>query len=217
MCGEHTTHSAGWNDTKPPEYPARVGALLAASSGMHGATVENFGFATAVVTSQVGDLAKAGQDGKQGKARVYAETDEAAACVAFGPDVIVLGPFGKHDALGPFSTHNNFDDAPLFTADEYADGLKKLVGWAQLIAGASKVLLALPIPYPYGSTAHTTSTVVLPATERVAAELSLETIDLHSVFAGREDAFTDPDHLTEEDIDLLAQTVAAAVRPAAKL
>jgi hypothetical protein len=39
--------------------------------------------------------------------QVYSETAEAAQCVAFGPDVVVLGPFGKHDALGPFSTHNN--------------------------------------------------------------------------------------------------------------
>ena len=58
---------------------------------------------------------------------------------------------------------------------------------------------------------------MLPATEQVAAELSLETIDLHSVFAGRRGAYTDPDHLTDEDIDLLAQTVAAVLHPAAKL
>ncbi len=206
-CGEHTTHSAGWKDGSPPEYPARLGALL----GDVGAEVGNFGFATAVVTSVVSDIAKAGKDGKQGKARVYSETDAAAACVAFQPDVVVLGPFGKHDALGPFSTHNNYDDEPLFEPEEYTAGLRALVQWATEIAGAKRVILALPIPYPYGSTSHTTSTLVLPCTADLAAELELETIDTHAPFAGRAEAYTDPDHLTDADIDLLAETVAAVV------
>jgi hypothetical protein len=205
-CGEHTTHSAGWKQGSPPEYPARVDALLGA-----GFEVGNFGFATAVVTSIVSDMAKAGKDGKQGKARVYNETEEAAACVAFRPDVVVLGPFGKHDALGPFSTHNNYDDAPLFSPAEYTTGLRALVRWATETAHAKRVILALPIPYPYGSTDATTSTIVLPCTLELAAELGLETIDTHAPFAGREEAFTDPDHLTDPDIDLLAETVAAAV------
>ena len=164
-CGEHTTHSAGWKEGSPPEYPARLGALLGDA-----AEVGNFGFATAVVTNIVSDLAKAGKDGKQGKARVYSETAEAAACVAFRPDVIVLGPFGKHDALGPFSTHNNYDDDPLFGPKEYTAGLRALVRCATETAGAKRVILALPIPYPHGSTERTTSTLVLPCTVDLAAE-----------------------------------------------
>jgi hypothetical protein len=53
-CGEHTTHSSGWKPGQPPEYPARVGALLAdAGRGFESFEVANFGFATAVVTPQV--------------------------------------------------------------------------------------------------------------------------------------------------------------------
>ena len=47
------------------------------------------------------------------------------------------------------------------------------------------MLLALPIPYPHGSTTHTTSTVVLPATLELAAELALQTVDCYAPFAGR--------------------------------
>ena len=101
-CGEHTTHSS--HPAFLPEYPGRVGELLGADY-----EVENFGFATAVVTAAVGDPAKEGG----GKARVYSETEEAAACAAFAPDIIVLGPFGKHDALGPFSTHDTCEPAPI--------------------------------------------------------------------------------------------------------
>ena len=76
------------------------------------------------------------------------------------------------------------DDAePLFDEALFTSELKKLVAWAQG-TGAKRVILPLPIPYPFGSTEHTTSTLVLPATQAVAAELGLETIDLHSPFAG---------------------------------
>jgi hypothetical protein len=96
----------------------------------------------------------------------------------------VLGPFGKHDALGPFSTHDTYDVAPIFSKDEYKAGLRELVDWATNTVGASRVILALPIPFPFGSALHTTSTLVLPATLEVAAELRLQTVDLNAPFAG---------------------------------
>eukprot|EP01049_Picozoa_sp_SAG25_P006916 SAG25_NODE_543_length_7045_cov_4.651166_2_plen_112_part_00 len=69
-----------------------------------------------------------------------------------------------------------YDAAPLFDKEDFKKGLRALVRWATTTAGASRVLLALPIPYPFGSTEHTTTTVVLPATVEVAAELSLQTV-----------------------------------------
>ena len=73
------------------------------------------------------------------------------------------------------------------------------------------VLLALPIPFPFGSAAHSCASVILPATQAVAQELSLATIDLYSPFRDQADKFTDADHLTDDAIDLLASSVAAAV------
>ena len=65
---------------------------------------------------------------------------------------------------------------PLFDKNDFKKGLYALVRWATNTAGASRVLLALPIPYPFGSTEHTTTRLVLPATQEVAAELSLPTV-----------------------------------------
>lgn len=75
-----------------------------------------------------------------------------------------------------------YDAAPLFDKEDFKKGLRALVRWATTTAGASRVLLALPIPYPFGSTEHTTTTVVLPATVEVAAELSLQTVRQHSIY-----------------------------------
>jgi hypothetical protein len=97
-CGEHTTHSG--HPAFLPEYPARVAASLGAAGKEY--AVSNFGFPTAVVTEAVSRPAEAGG----GKARLYSETEPARLCAAWRPDVVVLGPFGKHDALGPFSTHD---------------------------------------------------------------------------------------------------------------
>ena len=73
------------------------------------------------------------------------------------------------------------------------------------------MLLAEPIRFPFGSTAHSCASVILPATQAVAQELSLATIDLYSSFRDQADKFTDADHLTDDAIDLLASSVAAAV------
>ena len=98
-CGEHTTHSS--HPAFLPEYPERLANLLVAA-GKHGCEVSNFGFPTAVVTEAVSRPAETGG----GKARLYSETEQARLCAAWQPDIVVLGPFGKHDALGPFSTHD---------------------------------------------------------------------------------------------------------------
>ena len=48
-------------------------------------------------------------------------------------------------------------------------------------AGAA-VLLATPIPFPFGSTDHTCATVVLPATQALAQELDLPVVDLYAAY-----------------------------------
>ena len=56
-----------------------------------GHEVQNFGFPTAVV------CARNAPDVEGGKAKQYLDTDEAKACAEWGPDLVLLGPFGKHD------------------------------------------------------------------------------------------------------------------------
>jgi hypothetical protein len=198
-CGEHTTHSG--HPEFLPEYPGRVAALLGSD-----VDVQNFGFPMATACRK---NAPAG-----GKTTFFVDTAEAAQCVVFRPNVIVLGPFGKQDTLGPFRSDDVYGDQPwqLFSQDEYAGGLKELCEWA-LGTGAT-VLLALPIPFPFGSAAHSCASVIVSATQAVAKELSLSTIDLYSSFENQADKFTDADHLTDAAIDLLASSVAAAVSAA---
>ena len=149
-----------------------------------------------------------------GKTTFFADTDEATQCVKFKPDVIVLGPFGKQDTLGPFRSDDKYADQPWqpFSQTDYTEGLKELCAWA-LGTGAT-VLLALPIPFPFGSAAHSCASVILPATQAVAKELSLTTIDLYSPFRNQIGKFTDADHLADAAIDLVASSVAAAVAAA---
>eukprot|EP01045_Picozoa_sp_COSAG04_P032421 COSAG04_NODE_6350_length_1350_cov_1.347722_2_plen_148_part_00 len=80
-CGEHTTHSG--HPEFLPEYPGRVDALLGSD-----VDVQNFGFAMATACRK---NAPAG-----GKTTFFADTAEAAQCVEFKPDVIVLGPSAPH-------------------------------------------------------------------------------------------------------------------------
>ena len=127
---------------------------------------------------------------------------------------VPLRRFGKQDTLGPFRDDDEYADEPWqpFSQDEYAGGLRELCDWAT--GTGATVLLALPIPFPFGSAAHSCASVILPATQAVAQELSLATIDLYSSFRDQVDKFTDADHLTDDAIDLLASSVAAAVSAA---
>ena len=61
-------------------------------------------------------------------------SDEAAECAAWEPDVVLLGPFGKHDSLGQYPPPPDgarYDDPATFTEEEYKSELKGIVEWAQ--------------------------------------------------------------------------------------
>ena len=159
-------------------------------------------------------LATAAPEVEGGKAKQYMDTDEAAACAEWKPDIVVLGPFGKHDALGQYPPPKGgarYDAPASFTTEEYYAELKELVAWAQGF-GAKLVALALPVPFPFGSKDHAGAQIVRPATAKLAADLGLPVIDLFSPFADRKEAFTDADHLEDKEIDLMAETTASALR-----
>ena len=93
-----------------------------------GHSVENFGFPTAVVCS------KNAPDVEGGKAKQYLDTDEAKACAEWQPDIVVLGPFGKHDALGQYPPPPGgarYDEPPTFSEEEFYTELKEMVKWGQ--------------------------------------------------------------------------------------
>lgn len=93
-----------------------------------GHTVKNFGFPTAVVCS------KNAPDVQGGKAKQYLDTDEAKECSEWQPDVVILGPFGKHDALGQYPPPPGgarYDEPATFSEQEFYEELLGMVKWAQ--------------------------------------------------------------------------------------
>lgn len=143
----------------------------------------------------------------------------AAECLAFKPDIVVLGPFGKHDALSPIGWGNErpkvtYDSLPKFQEDDYYSGLHEMAH--ALTRGSSTTLiLALPVPFPSGSTEHAVAKLCLPATKRLAEDLHVLTADLYTPFTNAPGCFPDNDHLDNPATDTMVEIVAQAVRDAA--
>ena len=90
--------------------------------------MKNFGSATCLVCAINAD--NAGPNLKT-PPQQYHKTPEAADCVAYAPDIVVLGPFGKHDALSPVGWGDTkpkvtYDSPPTFTADDWKTGLGEM-------------------------------------------------------------------------------------------
>src|SRR5690242_19227511 len=98
-AGEHTTNSVYIADQD--EYPAQLQALLGP-----GYQVMNFGYPRATVQTENITFPNA---------QPLAQTMEFAASLAFGPDIVVLGPFGRHDSAADYANPAAIDRAK-FTA-----------------------------------------------------------------------------------------------------
>jgi hypothetical protein len=93
--------------------------------------VGNFGYASAYVCSVCVDAAGPGMP-EWAPSLLWHKSPPAAACAEFLPDVILLGPFGKHDCLAPFGwldrmDEESYDRAPLFTQENWEAGLREMV------------------------------------------------------------------------------------------
>eukprot|EP01051_Picozoa_sp_SAG22_P001139 SAG22_NODE_41_length_25488_cov_6.133719_14_plen_239_part_00 len=188
------------------EYPDRLQRVLGAA----GYEVVNFGAASCFVCP-----ANEAAAGPKDPTVVYQKTAAAQECLDFEPDIVVLGPFGKHDALSPSGWGTaeeklGYERAPNFTADDWAAGLQEMA--AHLGARGATVVLALPVPFPSGSTTHALATSAVPATRSAAATGGLAVVDTYTPFAGNAAVFPDADHLNNAGTDLLAEAVAATVK-----
>ena len=166
--GEHTTHSR--HNTYPNEYPAKLQAILGATH-----EVGNFGYPSAIVLRKPHDNFY----------KTYTMSEEFPKSLAFTPDIVVIGPFGKHDARPEKWT---------FKAEFPAD-LKFLVEKYTSLPNKPRVFLALPIPYPFGAPGGVTDEVST-LTKQVAAAAGLPTIDLYRAFLDQKRLFTVDTHLT---------------------
>ena len=213
--GEHTTHSHHFpalnRDTQPvatQEYPAMLQTLLGT-----GYEVRNFGDCCGTVLQGympaethpyvLGSLSPAEGPG-------YNES------IAFLPDIVVIGSWGRHDwglAQAPASTWN----LAKFETD-YDD----LVQRYQRLASHPLIFVSLPIPIPYGQGTPATGVAtssVLPAVRNVANKYHLPIVDLYTPFLGHRELFKQPpdaegegEHVTDgPGLHAIADAVYAAI------
>jgi acyl-CoA thioesterase I len=184
-AGEHSTNSVYVADGD--EYPARLQALLGT-----GYQVMNFGYPRATVQTEGITFPNA---------MALIQTMEFSSSVAYAPDIVILGPFGRHDSAANYADPAAID-RPRFTA-----GLEAIVRAYQALPSKPTIYLALPIPYPSGTGEGVMSAVVLPATRDVARSFHLPVIDHWSVFLGKGDLFSNADHFTPDGIQRMAEVV----------
>ncbi len=200
--GEHSTDSGRVENSL--EYPARLQLLLG-----DGYQVAEFGFGTASLTTTGFPTTK------------YADSAEYAASLAFEPDIVIVGPWGRGDVVGTVhiddGVNNNVylyeQPTPLVTA-EFQSALESLLTAYQELPSAPAVLVALPLPFPYGTGEGHMTDIVLPVTQELAAARTLPVIDLWAPFLGLRDEFEDADHLSPSPggMEHLAQVVLSAVQ-----
>ncbi|MFT3837499.1 MAG: hypothetical protein QM723_10940 [Myxococcaceae bacterium] len=194
-AGEHSTQSAYVADDQ--EYPARLQRFL----GDGGWEIRNFAYRRATVQTTGPSLYPASTP--------YLQTVEFQASLAYAPDVVVLGPFGRHDC------DMNYTDAGSIDPAGFLVGLRNIVDAYQALPKKPRILIALPIPYAWGNGDEVMSHVVLPITQQVAAEYGLQEIDHWTPYYGHPEIFTPAfdtgDHFDDAGMDQMALTVMAAL------
>jgi hypothetical protein len=184
--GEQTTHSA--HREYDPEYPARLAQLLGA-----GFEVRNFGLPKGRVLV----------NGTGKESEPYGSSAEMAASLAFAPNVVVMGPWGRHDTYkGNWPEHK----------PEFAGDLEALLKRYLALPAPPKVLVVLPLPLN-GTEDGPMSELVEP-TRAVATALQLPIVDLWGAFLGKRELYKDSTHLRPDGQQRQAEVVAAAVRAA---
>jgi lysophospholipase L1-like esterase len=131
----------------------------------------------------------------------YLRSNELKLAEQFAPRIVVLGPFGDHEALAKVGFEN-------FTKD-----LRAILDRLAAISSRPTILVALPIPRgPKDEDENYRR--IRRETEQVARERKLAVIDLWPPFLGHPEFFKDATHLTIPGRQQLAKLVAAAVAPA---
>lgn len=182
--GEQTTHSA--HRENDPEYPTRLAELLGNQY-----EVSNRGLPKGRVLSKA----------NAPESDAYILGEPFAMRLTDQPNVVVLGPWGRHDTYeGNWPEHKS----------EFSADLEALVQAYVDLDSHPVVLLATPLPYN-GGTDHAITELLKP-TQALADEMSLATIDLWSAFLGHPEWYKDGTHLTPEGQQQQAKIVAAAIR-----
>ena len=202
LIGEQTTHSL--HRENDPEYPKFLGESLDRDfiidatkphpmGGGHlyggGAKflIGNFAHPQATIL-----------DHALSNPKSYLRSDELKLAEAFAPHLVVLGPFGDHEALAKIGFDN-------FTRD-----LRALLDRLAAFPSHPQILVALPIPHgPKDDDENYRR--IRRETEQVAREKKLAIIDLWTPFLGHPEFYKDATHLTIPGRQQLAKVVAASL------
>jgi GDSL-like Lipase/Acylhydrolase family len=215
--GEHTTHSHAFpatnRETQPvgkQEYPAQLQTLLGT-----GYDVRNFGDCCSTVLQgyKVAETHPYINGTNAGDGVGYKES------IAFLPDVVVIGSWGRHDW--------GLSKAPgqVFTLEGFQQGYEDLIQRYQNLASHPKIFASLPVPILNGQgdvpdNGVTTSSVAA-VIRTVAAKYKLPIVDLYTPFLNHKELFKQPpdgegegEHVTDAGLTIIAKAVFDAMNAA---
>jgi acyl-CoA thioesterase-1 len=181
--GEHTVHSDKLQRSQ--EWPRMMGDKLGP-----GYDVQNFGDCCATVL-----LEYPPQHANHPYIKPYdrpAYKPGFHESVAFMPDVVIIGPWGKHEWEMADILYNGVLPPDRFLAD-----YETLVKTYLDLPGKPKVFVSLPIPFPMGTAKVGLVDTILAATQTIASKYQLPIIDLYHPFLGHPELYKDITHIAD--------------------
>lgn len=171
------------------DYPERLGRILG-----NGFTVGNFG--------------KSGHTLMQGGDRPWIKTRKYRELKSWKPEAVVV-KLGTNDSK-PINSG--------LVGSNMRRDLNALIDSLQAIPSVRKVFLCTPAPCTganrYGIDGEVISKQIVPIIKGVARERGLPLIDIHSALSGHDSLFPDKVHPNDDGAELIARTVAPAIRAA---
>jgi hypothetical protein len=190
--GEQTTHSDQLS--RSVEYPAMLQKLLGPCYD-----VQNFGDCCATVVQGYPP---------QPETHPYLNPPARFApafheSVAFAPDVVVIGSWGKHDT----EIETMLDGGKLDPVKWQAD-YEELVTTYLNLPSKPVVYVSTPLPLPMGAPTGSTTDVILPAIQNIAAKYHLPIVPLYPAFLNQPQLYKDSTHPTDTaGLQTIANTV----------
>jgi len=126
--------------------------------------------------------------------------------VAFMPDVVIIGPWGKHEWEMADILYKGVLPPDKFLAD-----YETLVKTYLDLPGKPKVFVSLPIPFPMGTAKVGVVDTILAATQTIASKYQLPIIDLYHAFLGHPELYKDITHINDPGQRKVAEVVQAAL------
>ncbi len=183
--GDSITYGAAINGREKNSYPAQLQRLLG-----DGYVVKNFGNSGSTMLKK-GD-------------KPYWKQKEFKAAKEFSPEIVII-KLGTND-----TKPQNWKHGSEFVAD-----YKSMIAEFRTLPSKPKIYVCLPVPafaVRWGISDTVINKDVLPATRNLAKATGATLIDLNVALQGKEEHFPDKIHPNQAGAEIIAQTVAGAIR-----